>query len=350
MRKILAALLTAAPLALAAAELTDHPLLPRYPGADLRYADDKEYEEAQIVLSRPVSKGSKLVVEKLLPLEGKVSYRMYELPKTVSPLQAFRNYQAGLKRGGFQELFVCDRPCGDAHFGEWKELFKQRRAYLNGSSDDLFYLAAQRDNVYVALAVNMVSSTPSVFAFIVEKTALDDTKISITGNSPIAQGLAKAGRVDVYGFLFDTGKSQLKPDSAATLRDLAQVLKDNPKLAVDVVGHTDDVGTPDANQALSLGRAQAVSAALTTEHGIDPHRLSAQGKGATQPVAPNKTEDGRARNRRVEIVARGAAPAPAPTPVAQAEAPAEPASAAQTAEKSSKLKDAAKKLKDIFAR
>jgi OOP family OmpA-OmpF porin len=360
--RVVAGCLVLAGTAWAADEGKDHPALGRYPGATIRGYDFKEYEQAQFPLSKPFSKGGKVTADKLLPLEGRVTYLHYEAPPSTSTLQVFRNYQSALRRGGFKELFVCERPCGEQHFSHWGEMMKARRLYLNGGSEDMFFVTAQRDNTYVALAVTMVSTTPSVFEFVVETTALDDQKIAVVGNSAIAQGLAQGGKVDVYGFLFDTGKSQLKPDSAATLRELAQVLKDNPRLAVDVIGHTDDVGASDANLALSLARAQAVVAALTSEHGIQPTRLAALGKGATQPVAPNKTEDGRARNRRVEIVARSTAAAG--STVAEAQSPqAEPqppapvkeanagkADSGDMTDKANKALDAARKLKSLFGR
>lgn len=357
-----AATMAAAAAAWAGADAgKDHPLLPRYPGAELVGYDFKEYEESQLVLFRPMQRNGQVPADKVLPVEGRVTYLHYEVPANVSTLQVFRNYQSALRRGGFQELFSCDRPCGDVHFSNWRPLLKANRLYLNGGAEQLFYLAAQRDTVYVSIGVSTIGDRAQVFEIVTEKTALDDQKISVTGTSPIAQALARSGRVDVYGFLFDTGKAQLKPDSAPTLKELAQVLKDNPRLAVDIVGHTDDTGSADANQALSLGRAQAVSAALISDHGIAPDRLAASGRGATQPVAPNQTEDGRARNRRVEIALRGSGVATAPTAPPATEPPPAPAPRVETAQpapassepkkvSADRVLDAAKKLKDLFSR
>ena len=192
----------------------------------------------------------------------------------------------------------------------------------------------------------------------------------------MAQALGSQGKVDVYGFLFDSGKAQLKPGSAATVAELAQVLRDNPLLRVELIGHTDDVGAAEANQALSLARAQAVAAALIGEQGIAPDRLQAAGKGATLPLAPNSDEAARARNRRVEIVALQSAnpaqPARAQTaqtahqpqrpPVRPTAAPAVPeagkpldaAKAAETTDKAvdtaNKVLSAADKLKRLLGR
>lgn len=103
----------------------------------------------------------------------------------------------------------------------------------------------------------------------------------------------------------DTGSDALKAESAPQIAEIAKLLKGAPKLSVLVVGHTDTQGALDVNRALSERRAAAVVAALTGEHGIEKARLVAVGVGPAAPVATNRTEDGRARNRRVEIVELG---------------------------------------------
>ncbi len=347
----------------------DHPAVSRYPGATIEKHDFKEYEEAQLILSKPYfdSKTRSYTADKLLPVEGRVTYLHYEIPSSASALQVFRNYQSALKRSGFTELYACNRPCYDGNLGDLSELLKARDLYLNGHADNQ-YLAAQRGDTYVSLAVNSFGSggTTHAWLFVIEKEKLDDGKMAVTGASPIAKALDANGRVDLYGFYFDTGRAQLKSGSEATLRELAQVLKDNPALQIDVVGHTDDVGSADANQNLSQARAQAVTAALAAQHGVEAARMTALGRGASQPVASNKTEDGRAKNRRVEIVAHpaatpathagGSAPSPAsgaaknpttPAPVAQPQAPA-PAKPAVTVDDAKSAVDKLKSLKGLF--
>lgn len=344
----------------------DHPEVARYPGTTIRHYDYKEYEEFQLILSKPVNRNGKYTADKLLPLEGHVTYLQYEVPKTVSAFQVFRNYQSSLKRSGFNELFACDRPCTTENLGVFNDVMKARGLYLNYSTDNQ-YLAAQRNNTYVSLWVN----TGGVFLFVVEKEALNDKLMAVSGESPIAKALSADGKVDLYGFLFDTGKAVLKDGSKATLQELGRVLQDNPTLSIEVVGHTDDVGGPDANLKLSQARAAAVADALAKSYAIAPTRISTRGLGQSAPLAPNTTEAGRAQNRRVEIVAlmpaapaRAAAPA-APVraaPVAQntatpaaalTPAPA-PAAAAPTAparnlvDDANKAIDAAAKLKNLF--
>jgi len=110
------------------------------------------------------------------------------------------------------------------------------------------------------------------------------------------------GHVAVYGILFDSGKSLIKPESAQAIGEIAKLLNGQPGLKLYVVGHTDNVGGVESNIRLSKDRAEAVLQALVRDHGIAPHRLLAFGCGLFSPVAVNDSEAGRAKNRRVELV------------------------------------------------
>lgn len=105
-----------------------------------------------------------------------------------------------------------------------------------------------------------------------------------------------------YGIYFDTGKAVLKPESNATLTEISKLLAANAPLKLHVAGHTDNVGTMDANMLLSKQRADAVVAALVSQFHVAPARLLSAGVGPLSPVASNKSEDGRAMNRRLELV------------------------------------------------
>ena len=117
-------------------------------------------------------------------------------------------------------------------------------------------------------------------------------------------GLNTTGHVEVPGIFFDTGKSELKSESQAAIAEIAKLLAGDPALKVHVVGHTDNVASLDLNLKLSQARAQAVVQALVAKHGVAADRLSGQGVGPLAPVAGNSTEEGRAKNRRVELVKR----------------------------------------------
>jgi len=120
----------------------------------------------------------------------------------------------------------------------------------------------------------------------------------------LAGSINETGKAAVYGIYFDTGKSEIKPESEPSISEIAKLLKADPNLKLYVVGHTDNVGTFNSNIKLSQDRASAVVSALVSKHGIATARLTPFGAGPTAPVASNRSEEGRAKNRRVELVAQ----------------------------------------------
>jgi outer membrane protein OmpA-like peptidoglycan-associated protein len=119
----------------------------------------------------------------------------------------------------------------------------------------------------------------------------------------LRSGLNENGHVEVPGIFFDFGKADLKPESEPALKELTAMLRANAALKVWVVGHTDNVGSVESNMTLSGARAAAVVKALVAR-GIAANRLAPHGAGPYAPVASNATEEGRARNRRVELAAQ----------------------------------------------
>jgi OmpA-OmpF porin, OOP family len=120
----------------------------------------------------------------------------------------------------------------------------------------------------------------------------------------LAGSIRETGKAAVYGIYFDTGKAEIKPASEPALVEIAKLLKADPTLKLYVVGHTDNVGLFGPNIKLSEDRAAAVVKALVGKYGIVSSRLTPFGDGPTAPVASNKSEEGRAKNRRVELVAQ----------------------------------------------
>ena len=111
-----------------------------------------------------------------------------------------------------------------------------------------------------------------------------------------------SGHAAVYGINFDTGSAAMKPESAAAIEEIAKLMKADPALKICVVGHTDNSGTAEHNLSLSEERAKAVVQVLVRDHGIAAERLKPYGCGQYAPVASNDTEEGKAKNRRVELV------------------------------------------------
>jgi outer membrane protein OmpA-like peptidoglycan-associated protein len=126
-------------------------------------------------------------------------------------------------------------------------------------------------------------------------------KVEINADA-MAQDIDEKGTVRIYGIHFDTDKATIKEKSESTLTEIATLLEQKPDLKLGVVGHTDATGNLEHNMDLSVQRAKAVIEALTTNHGISGERLTPYGVGPLAPVASNDDEDGRARNRRVELI------------------------------------------------
>ncbi|MGD1147984.1 MAG: OmpA family protein [Thermoanaerobaculaceae bacterium] len=140
------------------------------------------------------------------------------------------------------------------------------------------------------------------YVTIIERQAM---KQDVVANADaLGSGLAATGHVEVPGIFFDFNKAEIKPESQPALEQVAKLLKGTPALRVWVVGHTDWVGSAETNTALSNARAAAVVRALAQQFAIDPKRLAPQGVGPYAPVAANTTDEGRAKNRRVELVAQ----------------------------------------------
>jgi outer membrane protein OmpA-like peptidoglycan-associated protein len=138
---------------------------------------------------------------------------------------------------------------------------------------------------------------------IVEIKPMQENMVVVDAKA-LGAGIDRDGRVSVYGILFDTDKSDVKPESKPTLDEIAKLLKERPSLRLYVVGHTDMTASLAHNRSLSESRARAVVKALVEGYGIAASRLEGHGVGPLAPVASNASEPGRARNRRVELVAR----------------------------------------------
>ena len=137
-------------------------------------------------------------------------------------------------------------------------------------------------------------------------TVLETKPLEVTakflGADAMKAALDKDGHVALY-INFDTDKTAIRPESQPVVGEIAKLLNANPALKLEVQGHTDNAGTPAHNQTLSVGRANAVVGALMAQ-GIALDRLAPKGYGQTKPIADNANEDGRSKNRRVELVKR----------------------------------------------
>lgn len=123
-----------------------------------------------------------------------------------------------------------------------------------------------------------------------------------TGRPDMRNKLLTEGKLVTYGIYFDSGKDIVKPESYATLKEIATILQENPEIRIRIVGHTDSDGDNTANLDLSKRRAVSVKGSLVKDFAINTERIETEGKGETEPIASNNTAEGKAGNRRVEII------------------------------------------------
>jgi outer membrane protein OmpA-like peptidoglycan-associated protein len=279
----------------------DHPLAKRYPSSKITRYYTKEFEACDL----PTGKAVGYKFEKSQHVEGKITTITYENPKGRSLLEVYRNYDDALKGAGIQPLFACtNAECGDGYGPVDVECSPQwgtpaRTRHFTGK------LARAEGDVYVSLHVHAPDTPEWVYTIltVVETKPMDTGLVKVDAGA-LMNDITRTGHASVYGVYFDTGKSDIKAESAAALAEIAKLLGRDATLKLHVVGHTDSTGALAANIDLSRRRAQAVVAALTTTHKIAADRLRADGVGPLAPVAANATEEGRAKNRRVELVAQ----------------------------------------------
>jgi outer membrane protein OmpA-like peptidoglycan-associated protein len=252
---------------------TDPPLFTRVSGFNLTDCQQKEFDAYTFV--DPATK-------KEVSVEGHFYRYDYNVQKGLrdqkSTLQVARNYTNAIAKIGGVFLM---RPSGENYT----------------------YMKVTKDGKEIWACIDQDSwGGNTYYLFIVEKDVM--TQEVVADAKFMADGISSTGHVAVYGVYFETDKAEIKPESEPALAEMAKLLKGNPALNVFIVGHTDSTGTVEHNLKLSQDRATAVVTLLVSKHGIAASRLKAYGVGSLAPVAPNKTDEGRAKNRRVELVER----------------------------------------------
>jgi outer membrane protein OmpA-like peptidoglycan-associated protein len=250
-------------------------------------------------------------IAKVARLEGKRSAILYKA-EGKSSFQVFSVYKNFLKEKGYEILFSCEgKACGESFKTSWYDLnpFESNYGWNNSvpitqsSWESQFYLAAVKKSaagdVYVSVFTN--SGWWSYPTYRVDVAQVSALNTGVVQASKIAEAILAEGRMAFYGITFDTGSSEIKKESEPVLAEIAAFLKTASGASFYVAGHTDDEGDLQANMTLSKARAEAVVKSLAAK-GVSPAMLSAHGAGPLSPVAANFTPEGRALNRRVEIV------------------------------------------------
>jgi OOP family OmpA-OmpF porin len=243
----------------------DHPLLTRMPDFYISGYEDKEFDAVNF----KNDKGEDIKIEGHV---YDIFYEIKEGKRAPGKLQILRNYENALKKIGASIVFENGNEA-------WLKVDKAGKIVR-------IYVDARTTGEYELL--------------IVEEKAMEQ-EVTADAQS-LAGDISSSGHVAVYGIHFDFNEATVKPESEPTMKEIAKLLEQNPGLSLYVVGHTDNVGEIDYNMKLSKARAEAVVKALAEKYGVPQNRLDAYGVGPLAPVASNETEEGRALNRRVELV------------------------------------------------
>lgn len=216
--------------------------------------------------------------------EGNLFYIYYRYnpdaaAKPKSVLQIIRNYEVAITKNG------------------GKLIYKNSNS-LDATLEATYYLSTKEKEYWVQLT-SFAGTDNAVEAFTLNILEMEGMKQEVVA-SEMFETIKKAGFIALY-INFETGKSQIKPESKPIIDQIFDMLKQNPDLKVSIDGHTDNVGTAQSNQTLSEARAKSVMNELVSK-GIAASRLKYKGWGQTKPIADNTTEEGKAKNRRVEIV------------------------------------------------
>ena len=293
---------------------TDHALVGRYEGSIATFYQAKAYDEVKLPV-KPAGRNEKDKTAWQSDLAGRLTSIRYEGPAGRSILEVMRNYEAALKAKGFEIRLFCReaKECspGRSPSDFWESA--RGRIGMPTTWDTTVYLLAEKpadSKITVGIlgvetkATNTKPMTPHVAVTVVESKPMESAKIAVVEATEMQRAIERDGRIAIYGIYFDFDKSDVKPESAPQIEQLAALLKQNARLEVLIVGHTDGQGAFDYNLSLSQRRAQAVVDTLVSGHAIERKRLTPAGAGMVAPVASNRTEEGRAKNRRVEIVER----------------------------------------------
>ena len=235
---------------------TDSPVMSRFPGSRIEYCKEVNFDQVKM----PKLKD---------PVEGHVKIVGYRVPKGHTQLELGRNWGNALRGAGYT---------------------------LDHEAKDGREVVAHKGPLWVY----MLSADETYRQTIVEQKDMQQQVVADA--KALENSLAATGHVTANGILFDTDRADLKPESKPALDEIAKLLRSDSNLRIYVVGHTDNQGALAHNVELSKARAASVVKALETQYSIPNARLASYGDGPYAPVASNDSEDGRAQNRRVELV------------------------------------------------
>jgi OmpA-OmpF porin, OOP family len=297
----------------------DPPGVKRYTGSEIIGYHAPKFDEFLLPLGPPTQL-SPPAYAKSLKTDGLVSRYTYLAPAGRSPAELFRNYQLEAQRLRLTPLYqkgagekgwfgpTLNQAADEDQIGQILAYNESQERVLVAKSKDAkptyyyIFVTSYRDGVIPPRLQNSVTKERALAELIVIAPEAMEENMTLLNAGDMSKALADSGKVALYGINFDTDKDTLRPDSEPTLQEIGKLMADNPRLKLHVVGHTDNQGKPEYNLDLSRRRAATVAHELSSRYGIAADRLDSFGCGQYAPAVSNDAEEGRAKNRRVELV------------------------------------------------
>ena len=297
----------------------DPPGTKRYTGSEIIGYRAPKFDEFLLPLAPP-TQFSPPKYAKSLNVDGLVSRYTYLAPAGRTPTELFRNYETEFQRLGLVTLYkkgaaergwfgpTLEQIANEDQLGQILAYNESQERVLVGKSKEArptyyyVFVTAYRDGVIPEHLANRVNKDQAIAQLVVITPEQMEQKMSFVNADEMSKSIADSGKVVLYGIYFDTDKDTLRPDSQPTVQEIAKLMSADTQLKLHVVGHTDNQGAPDYNLDLSRRRAAGVVHELTAKYGVAAARLDSFGCGLYAPVASNASDEGRARNRRVELV------------------------------------------------
>ncbi len=284
---------------------SDHPLISRFEGFYIGKYQEVEFDQYELPLG-PAEKGS---FSESKTLEGRVTKISYQMVDGTRPslFQMVKNFETALGAKNAELLYACQKAeCGAGN----DDIITQvviRKNMLNEymrfgqHAFQAYRFSYEGKAYYAALFFREEKNQVAYELHVVELEEMALDKVNVAN---IAASIEETGKIAFYGIYFDFGKATIQAESAEALQTMADFLKENPDKEFFIVGHTDNVGDYNTNLNLSTQRAEAVANELKSKYGLSGAKLTTVGVGPVSPVASNQNDEGRAMNRRVELVIR----------------------------------------------
>lgn len=290
------------------AEVKDHPQVGSIANSEIYHQEQNDFMNYKVI-TEEVLKDKSVSTENI---EGKITFTAYKAEGN-SAYGIYSTYKKLFTESGYEILFSCEKSkCGKGFNSVLYESnpFARNDGWNNsapltqGYSDFEYYISAKLSKADGEIYATMFVSQ-GWWQYPVYRLDVIETKASlplVVTAEILDKDISEKGKIAIYGILFETGKSSIKPVSAQTMQIISKYINAHKKSSFYIVGHTDNVGGFESNMKLSKARADSVVKSLVKEYGVDKKQLKAHGVSSLAPLFSNSSGDGRARNRRVEIV------------------------------------------------